>query len=87
VVTLIPLTDTDPDAAAAQLRLLRAAPLARRVGLALALSRQAIALARRALRRTLPPGSSDEELGLRFVELHYGRDLGARVRERVAVPR
>jgi hypothetical protein len=87
VVTAAPLTDADRDAAALQLRLLRAAPLARRVGLALALSRQAITLARRAIRRALPPDSSDREVALRFAELHYGPELAARLRERLAAGR
>ncbi len=84
---MAPLSDTDQEAAAVQLRLLRAASLARRVGLARALSRQVITLARRAHRRALAPGCSDEDVGLRFVELHYGRELSARVRERLAARR
>jgi hypothetical protein len=47
--------------------------------MALALSGQVIGLARRALRRSLP-GATEDEVALRFVELHYGRELAAGLR-------
>jgi hypothetical protein len=45
----------------------------------MSLSQSAIELSRRAIRRR-HPDASEEELGLLFVELHYGRDLADRVR-------
>ena len=47
--------------------------------MALSLSAQVIGLARRAIRESLP-GATEEEVGLRFVELHYGRELAAELR-------
>ena len=75
--------DTDPEAEARQIALLRAAGPSRRVGTALALSATVIALARRALGRAMP-NASELEVQLRFVELHYGRDLADGVRRTLA---
>jgi len=74
--------DTDPEAERFQIELLRRAPVARRVGLARSLSRSVITLARAAIRRTMP-GATDQEVGLRFVELHYGRELAEGLRRRL----
>jgi len=63
--------DTSIDAERVQVALLRAAPVARRLHLALALSATVIGAARRALVRAQPHASA-RELDLRFVELHYG---------------
>jgi len=68
--------DTDADAERVQLDLLRAASPARRAGLAISLTATAIALSRRALQRQ-SPDASEEEIGVRFVELNYGRELAA----------
>ena len=68
--------DTDAEAERVQLDLLRAATPARRAGLAISLTATAIGLSRRALQRQ-SPGASEEEIGLRFVELNYGRELAA----------
>jgi hypothetical protein len=68
------LSDTDPEAALVQLELLRKATPARRLALALSLSRSVMELARSGIARRMP-GASDRELGLRFVALHYGEDL------------
>jgi hypothetical protein len=54
--------------------------------MALSLSAQVIGLARRALRRSLP-NASEEEIGLRFVDLHYGRELAAELRRFLAARR
>jgi hypothetical protein len=70
--------DTDVEAERVQLDLLRAASPARRAGLAISLTATAIGLSRRALERQAP-GASEEEIGLRFVELNYGRELAAEV--------
>ena len=73
------LTDTDPEASRVQLELFRRASPARRLALALSLSRNVIGLSRRGLARNMP-GATDEEIGLRFVELHYGRELAEELR-------
>lgn len=78
--------DTDAEAERVQIELLRRASVARRTGLALSLSRSVIHLARNAIRRSMP-GGSEEELGLRFVELHYGADLASEVRRRLEARR
>jgi hypothetical protein len=75
--------DTDPEAEARQIALLRGAGPSRRVGTALALSATVIALARRALGRAMPT-ASELDVRLRFVELHYGRDLADGVRRTLA---
>lgn len=72
-------SDTDPDAARAQIELLRTASPTRRLQLALSLSATATGLARRALARA-HPGLDARELGLLFVRHHYGADLEREVR-------
>lgn len=76
-------TDTDPRVARVQIELLRRAGPTRRLGSARALSTFVIGLARRALARRHPELSA-EELGLRFVALHYGEELAARVQQHLA---
>lgn len=71
--------DTEPDAERVQVALLRAAPVARRLHVAMALSATVMSAARRALARARPLASA-RELDLRFVELHYGADLAADLR-------
>ncbi len=71
--------DTAPDAERVQVALLRAAPVARRLHIAMALSATVIGAARRALARAQPQ-ASPRELELRFVELHYGPALAADLR-------
>jgi hypothetical protein len=79
------LTDTDPETARVHLDLIRAAPPARRLGLALSLSRSVIALSRHCPQ----PGSSAAQAAaaLRFVETSYGAELAAGVRERLRAVR
>ena len=76
---LIPARPADTDAELVQVDLLRAAPIARRLHLALSLSATVIGAARRALAR-LQPQASSRDLDLWFVELHYGTDVAARLR-------
>lgn len=76
-------TDTHPDAERVQIGLLRKASVARRVGLARSFSRMAIQLARRAIRRAHPE-ADEENVGLRFVSLHYGEELAGRLRAYLA---
>jgi hypothetical protein len=75
--------DTDPAAEAVQLRLLRAATVARRTELAFSLTRTVVELARRSLRR-LDPAASEEEIHLRFVAHNYGADLARGLGERLS---
>jgi hypothetical protein len=72
------LTDTDPEAARVQLELLRQASPARRLRLALSLSRSVLTLSREGIARRRPQ-ASPEAVGLEFVRLHYGRDLADEV--------
>jgi hypothetical protein len=67
-------TDTTADAERVQVELLRRAPVARRLRVALQLSATVAAAARRALARARPQASR-RELDLWFVELHYGAEL------------
>ena len=75
--------DTDPAAEEVQFALLRQTSASYRVRLALSLSETVIGLARRAIRRALDEHSKTE-VGLRFVELHYGRDLADALRVHLA---
>jgi hypothetical protein len=70
--------DTDAEAERVQLDLLRAASPTQRAGLAIALTATTIGASRRALERRLP-AATEEEIGLRFVELNYGTELAAAV--------
>ena len=72
------LTDTDPEAARVQMELLRRASPARRLRLALSLSRSVLALSRQGIAQRRP-GASPEEVGVEFVRLHYGRELADEV--------
>ena len=76
-------TDTSAEAERVQVDLLRAAPVSRRLRIAWSLSATVIAAARRALARSRPEASR-RELDAWFVELHYGPDLAAAVREELA---
>jgi hypothetical protein len=72
------VNDTHPDAARAQLDLLRKAGPERRSALALRLSSEVVARSRRALEGQ--PGDAR----LRWVELWYGPELARRVRDYLA---
>jgi len=72
-------SDTTRAARDVQVALLRRAGCGRRLRLVWSLSGSAVRLSKRALRRR-HPGWSDEQLGLAFVELSYGRALAARLR-------
>jgi len=75
--------DTDLEADDVQMALLREAGPTRRARMALSLSAQVIGLAHQAIRRTLAE-PTDEEVGVRFVELHYGLDLARELRRFLA---
>lgn len=72
--------DTDADAERVQVELLRAAPVARRLHLALSVTATVVGAARLALERTYPEDSARAR-DLRFVELHYGPQLAADLRD------
>jgi hypothetical protein len=71
--------DTDLQAEKMQLDLLRRATLERRVAVAASLSKTAINLATKAIRRQ-NPGLDEHEVLLRFVEIHHGSELAGRLR-------
>ena len=75
-------SDTHPDAEQVQLRLLREATVARRVGLLRSLTQLAVSNSKRAIQRANPKLSQCEQDVL-FVELNYGKDLADRVRARL----
>jgi hypothetical protein len=72
------LTDIDFEAAHVLMELLRKASPARRLRLALSLSRSVLTLSREGIARRRPH-ASPEEVGLEFVRLHYGRELAEEV--------
>ncbi|MGH9202094.1 MAG: hypothetical protein ACRD2A_12765 [Vicinamibacterales bacterium] len=71
--------DTSAEAERVQIELLRATSVSRRLHLAWSLSATVIGAARRGLSRRLPAAST-REIGLKFVETHYGPELAAAVR-------
>jgi hypothetical protein len=77
------LSDTDLATERVHLELLRRAAPSRRIRLALSLSRTVMSLSRGGVARNLP-GASPEEVGLRFVALHYGTELADELRMALA---
>jgi len=73
------LSDTDPEIERVHLEMIRRASPGRRLRLALSLSRSVMALSRWGLAQR-HPDDSPEEIGLRFVALHYGADLADELR-------
>jgi len=73
------LTDTHPQAEKVQIELLRKATVAERFAKMRSLTAMAINLSRRAIARA-NPGLGPQELSLKFIELHYGKELCQRVR-------
>jgi hypothetical protein len=78
-----PLSDTPPSVAQVQIRLLREAGPARRAALAAAMTTNAVAVSRLAIRR-LHPDWSELEVNLHWAEIHYGKELADRVRAYLA---
>ena len=72
-------SDTHPDAEKVQIDLLRKASTSERFALTCSLTATAISLSRRAIARA-DPDLSPREIDLKFVELHYGRELAGRLR-------
>lgn len=73
-------TDTAPDARRVQIELFRNASVAERIARTRSLTKMVIGLSRRAI-ATANPGWTADEVGLKWVELHYGKQLGAELRE------
>ena len=73
------LSDTHADAEKAQIDLLRKASTNERFALMCSLTASAISLSRRAIARA-NPDLTPQEVDLKFVELHYGRELAGRLR-------
>ena len=69
-------SDTSPESEAVQLELVRKMPAAKRVEKAIQLSNELLRLSKAAIRRR-HPDFSEEQVGIKFVELHYGVDLAA----------
>ncbi len=74
------LSDTHPEAEKVQLELLRKATVAERFAKMRSLTAMTISLSRRAIARA-NPRLSPEQVRLKFIELHYGKDLAKRVRK------
>ena len=76
------ISDTDPSIEEIRMNMLRGATIAERFGRMRSLSTSVIELSRRALRRA-HPYLCEEEIGLLFVEFHYGKELADQVRHYV----
>jgi len=74
------LSDTSPEAEKVRIRLLQEASLQERFALTCSLTATAVSLSRRAIARA-NPHLTPEEVGIKFVELHYGEQLAAGLRE------
>lgn len=69
--------DTHPKAEEVQIRLIRQATVAQRIGKMRSLTSSLMGLSKRAIRRANPEASQDE-LDVLFVKYHYGEELAAR---------
>ncbi|MEQ8791834.1 MAG: hypothetical protein RIC55_36595 [Pirellulaceae bacterium] len=72
--------DTTLDAQEVQLRLLREKSPSERARLALRLTSDVVRAARRSIGRTYPE-FSERQVGLTFIELHYGREIARALRD------
>ena len=75
-------TDTSVDAEVVQRELIRKTAPSQRVEKSLRLSSDLIRNAKAAIRRRHPEFTEDE-IAVKFIELHYGADLAAAVRARL----
>ncbi len=71
--------DTTPEAEAVLIQLLRARPATKRLADAVAASNRVAEQCKDAIRQR-NPGISEEEVGLRFIEINYGPELANKVR-------
>lgn len=76
-------SDTNEEAAAAQVSALQAMSTSKRFALTIAISEAAINLSKRAI-ALANPGITEQEVRFRFIELHYGKQLAEDVRTYVA---
>ena len=72
------MNDTHPLAEQAHINLFRQADIAKRFALLRSLSQTVIELSRIAIQKA-NPDLTETEVGLKFVEYHYGKDLAVRV--------
>jgi hypothetical protein len=75
-------TDTSPAAEAAQLELVREMAPAMRLEKTLRLSSELLRTAKAAIRRRYP-AYTEQDVAIKFIELHYGAELAAGVRSRL----
>lgn len=80
------MDDTHPAALAVQIELLRRLGAEGRAAMALRLSGDVVARSRRALAESMPKGTTERELAVRWAELWYGKDLADRLRARFERP-
>ncbi|MFP4381967.1 MAG: hypothetical protein ACLFUS_15815 [Candidatus Sumerlaeia bacterium] len=73
-------SDTDPEFEKVQIELLRKETNSQRLARALRMSEQFRNLSKRAICRA-NPGLSQQELDIKFVELHYESNLAGKLRE------
>lgn len=71
--------DTTQEAESVLIRMLRAKPAPARLSDAVAASNRVAQQCKEAIRRRHPE-LSDQEIGLRFIEINYGRELASKVR-------
>lgn len=78
-----PLCDTSPEAEEVLIRLIRAKPPEERLRSAFEASNRVARQCKDAIRRSRPE-LSNEEVKLKFIELNYGPELAAEVRDFLA---
>ncbi len=74
------LSDTDPRAEQVQIELLRRASVAERLGLAFSLTASMVNLSRQTIAE-LHPDFGPHQLNIKCVELYYGKELAAHLRD------
>ncbi len=80
------MDDTHPSALAVQIELLRRLGPEGRAAMAMRLSAEVVARSRRALAESMPRGTTDRELSVRWAELWYGKEIADRLRARLEHP-
>ena len=73
-------TDTSADAEAIQLELIRKMPPTEWVNMAIRMTTRLVRECKAAIRRS-HPAYTEEEVGLAFIELNYGKTLAVEVRQ------
>ena len=74
------LSDTHPEAGKVQIELIRKMTVAERLGVMRSMTATAIGLSRRAIAEANPE-LSPKEVEMLWVDIHYGKELGAGYRE------